>query len=89
MTKTGADPLAWNTKKEDILRGVVAETLGIDGDEVTEDIGPENTAAWTSFVHLTLMSAVEERFGIQMTMDEMTSVKRVGDLKSVIESYTG
>ena len=73
----------WNER----LREVVASTLGIADDEITDDLSPETEPAWTSFAHLTLMSAVEEELGIQLSMQEMTDAKSFGALVRIVASH--
>ena len=69
------------------LRQITAETLGIDDIEIDNDTGPETTPSWTSIVHLSLMSAVEEGFGVQFSMEEMTGVKSYSDLKELLSCH--
>lgn len=66
------------------LREVVADTLGIADDEVGESLSPQTNPAWTSFSHLTLMSAVEEAFGIQFSMDDMAAAQSYPKLVALI-----
>ena len=68
---------------------VAAEALGVDPGELTDASSPETIASWTSFTHLTLMSSVEEAFGIMLSMEEMTDIKTFGDLARVVRSHVG
>lgn len=71
------------TEQEDQLRTVTAEALGVEEDDVTDAASPETLAAWTSFQHLTLLSAVEEAFGLTFSMEEMTGVHDYGELRAL------
>jgi acyl carrier protein len=73
----------WNER----LREVVASTLGISDDDITDELSPETEPAWTSFAHLTLMSAVEEELGIQLSMQEMTEAKSFGTLVRIVAGH--
>ena len=66
------------------LKEVVAETLGLTEDEIAAETSPQTEPAWTSFSHLTLMSAVEEAFGIQLSMAEMTAAQSFGRLAEIV-----
>lgn len=66
------------------LRGVVASTLGLADDDVNDDLSPDSEPSWTSFAHLTLMSAVEDEFGIQLSMQEMSDAKSFGALSQIV-----
>ena len=74
-------------EKEARLREVMAETLGLDEDEIDADTSPQTQAAWTSFSHLTLMSAVEEAFGIQLNINEMTAAQSYGQLSKIVAAH--
>ena len=66
------------------LKTLTAETLGIDPDELNDHTSPETLAAWTSFNHLMLMAAVEDSFGMTLSMEEMGSVRNYGDLRALV-----
>lgn len=69
------------------LTEVIAETLGLAEDDISPETSPQNEPAWTSFSHLTLMSAVEEAFGIQLSMDEMTAAQSVARLAEIVAKH--
>jgi acyl carrier protein len=49
---------------------------------------PETSAAdipeWTSFMHLNLIVATEDRFGIKLSTAEIERLKSVGDLVALV-----
>lgn len=57
-----------------------------DDDEI--ELTPETTADdiddWDSLNHITLMSAVEEEFGIRFTMGQVSGMKNVGEMAEII-----
>lgn len=66
------------------LQALTAETLGVDPDELDDHASPETLAAWTSFNHLMLMAAVEEAFGITLSMEDMSGVHNYGELRALV-----
>ncbi len=52
-------------------------------------IGEQTTAAdvegWESLKHISLIEAVEEEFDIRFTMREVTGMKNVGEMLTIIE----
>ncbi len=58
-----------------------------DDEEI--ELEPETTADdiedWDSLNHITLMAAVEDEFGIRLTMGEVSGLKNVGELAQAIE----
>ncbi|MGN0589898.1 MAG: acyl carrier protein [Ruminiclostridium sp.] len=57
-----------------------------DDDEI--ELTPETTAEdiedWDSLNHITLMSAVEEEFGVRFTMGQVSGMKNVGEMAEII-----
>jgi acyl carrier protein len=51
---------------------------------------PETSAAdipeWTSFIHLNLIVATEDRFGIKVSTAEIERLKNVGDLVALVRA---
>lgn len=60
------------------------------GDESIE-IGPETTAddipAWDSVMHINLIFAVEEEFGITLSMQDLETLDNVGALQAAINRH--
>ena len=58
-------------------------------DDDTIHIGPKTTANdiedWDSLEHITLISAVEDEFGMKFKMSEVSTMKNVGEMVSIIE----
>lgn len=55
------------------------EEIELDGETTADDIDD-----WDSLNHITLMAAVEEEFGIRLTMGEVSGLKNVGELAQAI-----
>ncbi len=74
-------------EQEQHLKEVTAEAFGVDVDEIDDKTSPQTLAAWTSFSHLTLMSAVEEAFGLTFSMEEMTGVHNFSELRQTVAPH--
>ncbi len=57
------------------------EEIYLDADTTADDIED-----WDSLNHITLMSAVEDEFGIRFTMGEVSGMKNVGEMVEIIKS---
>ena len=57
------------------------EDIEIDADTTADDIDD-----WDSLNHITLMSAVEQEFGVRFTMGEVSGMKNVGEMADLILS---
>lgn len=76
-------------ENEEKLRRVVADALGVDASLIGPDASPRTISSWTSFNHLTIIGAVEEAFGITMTMDEIMSVTSFASLGKAVAAQIG
>lgn len=53
--------------------------------ELDEETTADDIDDWDSLNHITLMAAVEDEFGIRLTMGEVSGLKNVGELAGAIE----
>lgn len=63
------------------LRSIVADTLGLDVNAVTPDTSRASEPAWDSLNHLRLITAVEETFGVKLTMAQIQGITTAGELE--------
>jgi acyl carrier protein len=66
------------------LRDIVADILDLRPDDIDDDFGPAVTDRWDSLSHLRIVTAVEEEFGVQFSMDEIQSIDGFGSLRLLI-----
>lgn len=69
------------------LKKVISGVLGIDPALITTDTSPDTVASWDSFNGLMLVSVLETEFGVHFTMQEVTAVRCVGDIKKALEKH--
>jgi acyl carrier protein len=71
------------------LRDKVAEVFKEVFDDQTLDINEKTTSAdvdgWDSFMHITLIVALEEKFDIQFSTQELSEMTCVGDLIKILK----
>lgn len=57
-------------------------------DDATLEVEEETTAAdidgWDSFAHITLIVSVEKKFGVKFSMGQVSSMKNVGTMASIL-----
>lgn len=63
---------------------LVADVLGLDGVLVGADTGPATEPAWDSLAHLSIVTAVEQKYRVRFAMDEIRAVENVGDLAKMV-----
>jgi acyl carrier protein len=50
------------------LTELVAEVLGLSPDKVTDETAPHNTGEWTSLAQIQLVVALEEAYGVSLSV---------------------
>lgn len=68
----------------DELGDIIADILGIDPGDVVPELARGDIAEWDSLAHLRLMTAIEERFGVRFTMQEIEDLSSVEALRQAI-----
>ena len=69
------------------LKAILSKVLDIDENSINDKTSPDNVETWDSFNGLMLVSELEKRFNVKFTMEEVTSVKNVGDIKKSLEKH--
>ena len=66
------------------LNDVFCEFFDDDDIELEPETTADDTDDWDSLNHITLMAAVEDEFGIRLSMGEVSGLKNVGELAEAI-----
>lgn len=59
------------------LRGVVAATLKVPPEKITETTKSEELAAWDSLGHVNLMMALEQTYGVYLDVEDFPKLTSV------------
>jgi len=70
----------------DQIRTMASDLFGVPADRITASSSPESLENWDSVQHLNLVLALEEKFGLQLSPEEIEQMKSVGDTAKLIES---
>lgn len=62
----------------DKLRSIIAATLGINEDLITESLTMEDIPQWDSMGNMAIIAAVEEGFGIEFPLEDLFELNSVG-----------
>ncbi len=65
---------------ESVFEDVFDESIKLSADTTAEDVED-----WDSLTHITLIAAVEGEFGVRFNMKEVSSMKNVGEMVSIIK----
>jgi acyl carrier protein len=68
-----------------LLRKTVSSVLQVSESDISDESSPETLPGWDSVMHLNLVMAVEEAFGVEFTPEEMLEMKSVGMIRAMVE----
>ena len=71
----------------DRLKAILSKTLEIEEDKINDKTSPDNVDSWDSFNGLMLVSELEKEFNVKFTMNEVTSVRCVKDIKEILKKH--
>lgn len=72
---------------EEKLKELISEVLDIEQSAVTEDLTSDMVETWDSLAHLRLVTAIEQEFGISLTMEEINSMTGYRRILEYIDKY--
>lgn len=68
------------------LRGVFRRVFDDDELEISREMTADDVDGWDSLSHVTLITAVEAKFGIRFTQKELLTQRNIGDLCDAVDS---
>lgn len=66
---------------------LVAEAISASPDELNLESAVGVTPGWDSLGHLAIITAIESKYNIQLTVDDVTECESIGDLADAVEQY--
>ena len=76
-------PARINVNKK--LLNIVSEIFFLDEEEVKLELTPDDVETWDSLNHLILVTAVENEFGIKLSMRDIESISSLDKLNKLVE----
>jgi acyl carrier protein len=71
------------------LRQVVAATFGLAESAVGDDASRATVAAWDSLGQISLVLALEERFGVAIAVEDIAGLTSVAAVRETLVRLTG
>ena len=68
------------------LEGIFADVFKYNG-TITPETSQHDVPKWDSLQHIALVTAIEQSFGISLSMDEMVEMRTVGDICNILERH--
>ncbi len=69
----------------DRLTSLFEELFAVDGIKLSPEMTADDVEGWDSFNHLSVIVAVETRFGIKLTTSEIDNLSDIGQLIGTIQ----
>lgn len=69
------------------LYEIISRVFSVSSLEINDQSGPENIERWDSFNALVLVDELESEFSIKFTVDEITDVSTVADIKRHLKNH--
>jgi acyl carrier protein len=66
---------------------ILTDVFQFEGD-LRLDTSPEDIERWDSLQHVALIAALETKFGISLSMDEMMEIASVANIHTVLERHS-
>ena len=66
------------------LDAILSEVFRIPQDEIHEGLTMDDIQHWDSLTHMDLITSIEQGLRIQLTMDEIMTMKDVKSIRSIV-----
>ena len=73
--------------RSSILYDIIAGVMDYPVSQINDESSPETIENWDSFHGLILADELETRFAVKFVLEDLTSVKKVGDIKKNLAKY--
>jgi acyl carrier protein len=68
------------------IKGLFANVFKYDGD-ISLATSRRDVPKWDSLQHVALVAAMEQQFGISLSMDEMVEIRSVKDICNILDRH--
>jgi acyl carrier protein len=74
------------TTDTDTLIALFAEVLQVEPAELNDDSSPETVKRWDSLAAMTLVTAIEERFNVQLSTRQIMKMNTIGRARKALQA---
>lgn len=68
------------------VRSIASDLFATPADRISPDSSPETIESWDSIQHLNLVLALEERFALQLSPEEIEQMHTIGQVTKLVET---
>ncbi|WP_397535113.1 acyl carrier protein [Roseateles sp.] len=69
------------------METLISQVFGIATDTVRDELGFDSIDSWDSLTHMQLITALEDRYKIQFTGDEIADMRSVGAARAALRAH--
>lgn len=73
----------------DRIYAIVSKVFKVPLAAVDDQSSPDTIDSWDSLQHLQLILALEEEFGVQFSIDEISAMQTVASIAAIVGERTG
>ena len=74
----------WKNRTLKAIEVIFRDVFLDDSIKLSETTSPDDIDEWDSMAHVTLLSSIEQEFGVRFTAEEMGSIQNVATLLQVL-----
>lgn len=68
------------------LTALISDILRVPTGEIVDSLDMQETSTWDSLSHMQLIAGIEDEFHIELTADDIVSMRSVGQIKNVLRT---
>ena len=72
---------------EQKLRGIFAESLGVEISQVTDELTYNSIPEWDSIAHMALISEIDDQFDTMLDTDDVLDMSTFAKAKEILAKY--
>ena len=66
------------------LAELMSELFGVEKGEIKDGLSMKDMEVWDSLKHMELIVSIEQRFGIELTFDEIVAMQTLKEIKRIL-----
>jgi acyl carrier protein len=70
----------------DRVAAIFEKAFKVEPEEFSPDLVPEDVLLWDSLGHMNLVTELEDEFGLQFEVDEITEMNTAGKIIEILQS---
>ena len=81
------DTLVPRIQRQERLHRTISSILGVAASDLDDASSPKDVSSWDSLNHLNLVMALEQEFGVSLSVDDALEMRSVGHIRAVLAKH--